>query len=437
MYKFIIGICIICTTGSVAAQEVLKLDEAVRIMLENDYDIKVASKNLEVAENNTSIYANNYLPQVTGKSGANVRSQNLDTRYHDETSRDVRGANSLGYSASLGFNYTLFDGMYRSYNFEKSKELHHLSKLQVRHIIEGALINLFSSYYTVANLTESFQSLQQSVDISKERLLRAQYGAEYGRNTQLDVLNAQVDVNSDSINLINNRQNLANAKRNLNVLLGRELTTQFAIDTAVSYDELNSLDALLSQAQEENVRLLTSRKNLELSDFNIKLLKTNRIPTLALSGSYAWNNTNYNDQNLIDVQTILGPQAELSLSWSIFDGGRTKIGLKNAKLAAESSLIQQEQAEKQVERDVINAYATYQNSIQVLSAEKANLQTNQRNFDRTEELYKLGQLTSIEFRQAQLNLLYSETRYKQSKYQAKLYELSLFRLTGNLLNMKF
>jgi outer membrane protein TolC len=437
MYKFIVSVLVFCTLGPVFAQEVLKLDEAVRIMLENDYDIKVAENNREMAENNTSVYANNYLPQITGGGGANVSSQDVNTSYHDGTSKEVNGSNSLGYSASLGFNYTLFDGMYRSYNFEKSQELHHLSKLQVRYIIEGALINLFSAYYSVASLTESMQSLKQSVDISKDRLLRAQYGAEYGKNTQLDVLNAQVDVNTDDINLINNRQALDNAKRDLNVLLGREVTTLFSIDTTVFYAELQGLDALLLQAQEENTRLLTARKNLELSGFNIKLLKTNRIPTLALSGSYGWNDNHYNDQNLIDVQTSLGPQAALSLSWSIFDGGQTKIGLQNAKLAAESSLIQQEQAEKQVERDVINAYATYQNSIRVLESEKENLKTNQLNFNRTEELYKLGQLTSIEFRQAQLNLLYAETRYKQSKYQSKLYELSLLRLTGNLLTMKF
>ena len=100
-------------------------------------------------------------------------------------------------------------------------------------------------------------------------------------------------------------------------------------------------------------------------------------------------------------------------------------------------MVQQEQMQKQVERDVINAYTTYKNSLFVLEAEKENLNTNKRNFNRSAEQYQLGQLTSIEFRQAQLNLLRAETSHNQAKYQAKIYELSLFKLTGDLMNMRF
>ncbi len=418
-------------------QELLKLSDAVRITLENDYNIKVAENSSSVALNNASIYANGYLPQVIGRTGANYRTQNINTDYNDGTSTDIEGSGALSYNASVGLNYTLFDGMYRSYNYEKSKELYSLSQLQVRQVIESTLLDLFTAYYTVASLTESTQSLQETLEISKVRLLRAQYGAEYGKNTQLDVLNAEVDVNTDSINVLNSRQSLENSKRNLNVLMARNVTQLFNIDTTVNYEVLFSIDTLLNKAQQENIRLLSTQKSLELSEFDIKLFQTNRIPTIGLSGSYAWSNTNYNEKSLIDAQSILGPQAEVSLTWNIFDGGRTKTGVQNAKIAAETNMVKQEQMQKQVDRDVINAYTTYKNSLFVMEAEKANLVTSQRNFDRSVEQYQLGQLASVEFRQAQLNLLRAQTKYNQAKYQAKIYELALFKLTGDLLNMQF
>ena len=65
------------------------------------------------------------------------------------------------------------------------------------------------------------------------------------------------------------------------------------------------------------------------------------------------------------------------------------------------------------------------------------METNQRNFTRTEELFKLGQVTSIEFRQAQINLLNAETALNNAKYDAKLFELELLQLSGELLNVEF
>ncbi len=437
MNKILFTLIIIAFPFINEAQDLLRLSDAVKILLENDYNIKVAENSSREAKNNTSISANGYLPTVNGRSAAGYKSSHNSSNYYDGSSTDVNGLNTLSYSASLNLNYTLFDGMYRSYNFEKSKELYNLSKLQVRQVIESSLLELFTSYYNVASLTESTQSLKETLGISKVRLLRARYSADYGKNTELDVLNAEVDVNTDSINLLNSKQSLANARRNLNVLMGREVTLDFSIDTTINYQVLFSLDTLLVKAQDENIRLLAAQKNLELSGFNTKLLKTNRIPTVGLSGSYVWNNSHNNDMSPIEKQTLVGPQAELSLTWNIFDGGYTRVGIQNAKIAEETNRVQQEQTQKQVERDVINAYTTYKNSLFVLEADKANLSTNKRNFDRSEEQYQLGQLTSVEYRQAQLNLLRAETRYNQSKYQVKIYELALFKLTGDILNMKF
>jgi outer membrane protein TolC len=63
--------------------------------------------------------------------------------------------------------------------------------------------------------------------------------------------------------------------------------------------------------------------------------------------------------------------------------------------------------------------------------------TNQNNFDRTFQQFKIGQISSIEFRQAQLNLLNAQTSLNLAKFDAKLAEVQLLQLTGQLLNTKF
>jgi len=71
------------------------------------------------------------------------------------------------------------------------------------------------------------------------------------------------------------------------------------------------------------------------------------------------------------------------------------------------------------------------------SVQEENIRTAINNFNRTQEKFKLGQVTSIEFRQAQLNLLTTELSRNQAKYDAKLAEILVLQISGELLNVKF
>ena len=106
----------------------------------------------------------------------------------------------------MSLNYTLFDGLGRRYNYKSLKEQYQLSELQARETIENTVIQLFSVYYTVAQLTENLEALRETLEVSKDRLVRAQYQFDYGQNTKLGVLNAEVDINNDSINIISSYQ---------------------------------------------------------------------------------------------------------------------------------------------------------------------------------------------------------------------------------------
>ena len=72
----------------------------------------------------------------------------------------------------------------------------------------------------------------------------------------------------------------------------------------------------------------------------------------------------------------------------------------------------------------------------IYRVQEENIKTSENNFERTQEKFKLGQVTSIEFRQAQLNLLNAELTRNQAKYDAKLAELTVLQISGELLNIQ-
>lgn len=433
------------TTLNSFSQEILTKKEALEITLQNNFGIKIAKNNIEIAENNSSIYNSGFLPTATLNSGANYNRNNQSLTFTDRnTGADSEisgnGVVSKNYNASLGVNYTIFDGLGRKYNYKQLKETYNLSELQARETIENTYLQLFTIYFQIARLSENAVNLNEALSISKKRLKRAKYQYDYGQSTKLEYLNAQVDVNNDSISYISSKQLLSNAKRGLNVILGVEKETNYNVETEVEYNKLLNLDDLEQKTITNNSVLKQNETNIAISEFNIKVNKSNYFPTLGFNASYGFNRTE--NENLINpfgakLITSDGLNAGLNLTWNIFDGGGTKTRLANAKIALNKQKIALEQQKVTIKNNLKNTWENYNNQLFILKAQVQNVVSNQNNFDRTQERFKLGQITSLEFRQAQINLINAKTALNNAKFDAKLIELLLLQLSGDIMNVQF
>lgn len=425
-------------TGRSIDEPVLSKQEAIAYTLENNLGIQVSENLREIDRNNANILNSGYLPTLTGLAGGSIDSQNTEGQLANGETRTAEGAESRRYNASIGMDYVLFDGLGRYYNYKAFQELSAQSELEVRQTIETTLLQLFSVYYEVARLEENNASLRETLDISRNRLERARYQFEYGQNTGLDVLNAEVNVNTDSVNLLNAQQLLRNTKRDLNLILNRDLTETFRADTTVTFIPSLRMEEIRAEAKENNVRVLLAEKDILISEYDMKAARSGYLPTVGLTGSYGWNElTNNNPLSFLLQNTSTTLRGGINLSWNLFDGGRTITNSKNARINYENQDLFRKQTALEVDRDIQNSWGNYQNALFVLGVQQKNLQTNQNNFNRSKERYELGQISSIEFRQAQLNLLLAELDRSQAKYNAKLAELQLLQVSGELLNVDF
>ncbi len=435
--KTILLSIILVVSNVFAQQKVLTPNAAVSLALENNYGIKLANNQLEVAKNNASILNSGFLPTVTGNAGATYNVDNTEAEFSNGTVTILNGAESSRYNASVNLNYVLFDGLGRSYDYKQLQERYQLSELQVRETIENTVFQLFTIYYNVAQITENGVALKQTLDISNDRLKRAEYQFNYGQSTKLAVLNAEVDINNDSINLINSRQELKNSKRDLNVVFGNVLEEDFDVNTEIQFDVLYNKADLFEKAKTRNISLLQIEKSITISGYDLKSGKSTYLPTIGLSGSYGWNKNNNNAASFLAVSMNNGVSGGLNLSWNLFDGGNTITRVKNAKINLQNQELQKEQLLVNLEGDFNNVWDDFQNKLNIYKIREENIATSQNNFDRTQEKFKLGQVNSIEFRQAQLNLRNAELSRNIAKYQAKLAELQLLQLSGELLNINF
>ncbi len=441
---FIVLALIIST--ATAQEPLLSKEEAINTALDSNFGILVARNDVEIAGNNQNILNSGYLPILSGTAGANYNRDDSTIEFPGQVDEDgnprpdltIDQAESQRYNAGLNLDYTLFDGMGRFYNYRILKEQYNLSELQARQTIELTIVELMSVYYEVARLTENENIQQEALEISKDRITRLEYAFEYGQATKLDILNAEVDLTNDSINLLNTQRLLKNTKRDLNVVLNRDLTHVFEVDTTVRFLPELEIDAMLQSASANNVTVLQTERNLAINEYDIKVSKSGYLPRVGLLGSYGWNlnqsaaSAFFPGVNNETFSFGLGA----SLTWNLFDGGATITRVKNAKIAYKNQQLIKNQVLLEVDRDILNALETYENRLEIYEIQEQAVVTNQSNFERSREQFQLGRITSIQFRQAQIDLLNAQSVKNLAKYDAKLAEVQLLQLTGQILNVE-
>ena len=454
---FLTAFCIFPTT---AQEQLLTKEEAVKLTLENNLGIVIAENNVKVAENNKSLLNSGFLPTITGSAGANYQRDDSTFEFPGQFVNDpdtgepilddsgnpvprpdasLDKAEAQRYNARITADYVLFDGLGRLYDLKRLKEEYNLSSLQARETIETTILQLFTIYFEAARLSENIAVLEETYANTNDRLERTTYSFEYGQINKLDVLNAQVDLVTDSINLMNERQLLENTTRDLNIVLNKDLENRFSVDTTVTFIDDIRLEEFLSTGEQNNVVMLQAKSNMTINDYALKSAKSVFLPTLGLTGSYGWN-LNQNAPGAffpgVNVNNTRNFTLGATLTWNLFDGGSGITQVKNARILLESQDAQQNQIALEVKRDIANALGDYENRLQVFELQEQNVITATDNYNRSNERYKLGQITSVELRQAQINLLNAKTNRNLAKYNAKLAELQLLQLTGQLLNVE-
>ena len=420
------------------AQENLSVSDAVKLTLENNLDIKITENQNEIFKNNASFLNSGYLPKLSTSAGFNKSKQNVEIETPNNLSGKLDNMKSENSFSNISLEYVLFDNNGRKFNYKKSKELSSRSELEVREVIENTLIQLYSIFYEVCRLNEEKEIIKSSLEISKSRLERNKTKFEFGQSTKLELLNAEVDVNTDSIRYLNAIKNLSNAKRDLNLVMNVDLDSDYILDQGVVYNSKENIISFYNNAAENNTKLKIYDKSVEISGYELKSIRSTYLPTIGLIGSYDWNESiNDNPYAFFNKNIYDGISGGVNLRWDVFNSGKRVTANKNAKVMLENSKIEKEKAFLMFQKELNNSHDTYKNNLFILEVQEQSLNTSNNNFLRNLEKYEIGLVSSIEFRNAQLNLLNAKLSRNKARYDAKLSELYFLKVSGVIIDSSF
>lgn len=418
-------------TNQALSQDVLSVEDAVKIALENNFDIQIASNNAKIDATNVSLANAGILPTLDGVL-TNSNSI-LDTKQtqSDGTTRTLNNAKNMNLSYGVALNWTVFDGFKMFAKHDQLKKIQELGNTELQFTILSKVGDVLETYYQIVQQQQQLKVLDSTLVISDLRLNLAKNRYTIGKASKLEVLNAEVDWNTDNTNILRQKELYANTRTMLNEILARDLTTEFVVSEEVIIDKSMQYADLKTKVSSQNPQLQMQLLNKQIAELSLKQIKGDRYPTIGLTSGYNFTRSE-SSLGFVSQSTGNGLVYGINARMNIFNGSLQNRNEKAAKINVENAGIYVEQQKMQLESQLLSAYTTYLTNIQLSELEEKNEKIAEQNLDITLEKFKIGTITTVEFRTAQLNFVNAKFRNNSAQFQAKISEIALKELAGNL-----
>lgn len=409
----------------------LSVQDAIKIALENNYQIRTAKNDLEIDSLGATVGRAGMLPQIGANVTDNNSVQKLSQVRSDGTQLERDNVRNSNFNYGVSMQWTVFDGLRMFANYEQLKETKNLGEAELKQAILSTVGEVLITYYDLVQQQQQLQALDSTLTISEQRVELAQNRFTIGKASKLEVLNAQVDLNTDQTLMQRQQELFRNTKIQLNEQLARDLKIDFTVIPEIFVDQTLSLEELEELVAKENPQLEAEKINKRISELELKQIKAARYPTVFVSTGYTIGSSE-SGLGFATSSESRGINYGFGASLNLFDGFNQNRNEKMGKVALENAEIAIAQQEQALASLVNSTYQTYLTNISLIELEAKNEAIAKENLDITVEKYRIGIIPTIEFRTAQLNYINAQVRLSNAKFQAKVSEIVLKQLAGNL-----
>ena len=419
----------------------LTLDDALKIAVSENPTIKVAEQQIEVKKISKNEAWQALLPSVdfSGTVQYTLLAAVMKLSMPDPVTGETKTSsfkmgqdNTSTWNGQFQVSLPLFaPTVYATMNLTKSDlenavEQSRSSKLDLVNQVTKA-------YYQVILAQDSYDVLCKSYEQAEKNFNVVNSLYELGGTSEYDKISAEVQLRSLNPTVIQARNAVTLAKLQLMVLMGIDPETEIVIEGSLEdYEDQLYEEALTAGdfSLENNTNMRQLKINETMLNQTLRVQKMNFLPTLALSGSYAFQSLYNKDWNVGEYEWAKSSSIVLSLSVPIFRMGNfTKLRSTKLQISQLSENIgyTEKQLNMQVRSYVDNMKA---NAEQVASNHEA-IEQAEKGREIASKRYEIGKGTILELNNSEVSLTQAKLTYSQSIYNYLAAKADLDKVLGN------
>lgn len=425
----IIFLALLILPCALSAQRHYTLTDAIMQGIEGNYSVKLAQNSRDVASNN--MLPTPFLPVVT--AGGKIQNDNPSTNEAYTNADDIKKsytANTYGADATL--TWRIFDGMAMFATYQTQRELLAQGELNLRSSIENIVADISQQYYYIITQENRLKATQRYLEISTMRYNQALEKYTIGSISGLEMKQAKIDFNADSSRYVLQQEVIDNAYITFRQMLNIDLSEVVVLGDSIVPNGNLLMGELINSAQSNNTAILSAMQGEKLSQLDLRIARSSRYPTLDFNAQYRINRSD-NSSQAYNFSRTSGPLFGVTASVRLFDGLQTNRRIKNAKIGISTAELLYQQTVQDVTRNIMQLYNTYRKNFTMITFEDESAEAAMLNMEAAMEMYRLGTMSGIEFREIQRSYIDAEDRRLEALYQAKTSEINLRFFSGTIL----
>jgi len=333
---------------------------------------------------------------------------------------------SSSFYGALSMN--LFAGFSDRYSVQSARILRKVEGHRLHSIEQDIQLNVALRYL---NVYENRASLTVTQDAQKtlERIYQdGQRRLEVGLIGKNELLKFKVDLDNANITLQKRQADLDKSVQ----LLGREINKRELLLSELSFHEFSLLPRVESQ-EICREKMFSNRSELlalegltQSASLQVKAERGNYYPRIDIVGSYSRYDDDFINGNgeLNDDEL----QAQLLLSYNLFDGFSREATISKAKLNIREIQYDHAELKNSLETDLSNLFIDYRVSM-------ANVEVAREDIRHAEENLRITQLKYTEGLQRESDLLDAVTNLSRARYNEVAVIRALFENTFRITRM--
>ena len=393
--------------------------------LENNLQLNAERKNFESAKQDKNISRSEFLPSIT-LSGD--QTSTTSTNRTNQSGSSLADSNSDTESKKISIDQKLFSGFKGLNTFKKTELETQKANLSLKKVEQQTILDTTSSYFDLI-----FKSKNQKFNLSNVNLFQRQVDSDSarlqkGEITLTDLAQSESSLAGAKANLIKAKTELLSSKTNFERVTREKTPALENLSDKVFLILPNSFEESLEIANSNNVDLLISNLDYEISVKELNIERARLSPSASLNYSKSENNDFSSTIDDTDQETV-----KATITWPIIKGGENISSIKKSSYNKQRYQLILEDTKNKINTEISNAWSKYQSSKSVLEATKAQLKAAEiANEGITLEYDSGNTRTTLELIQSRSLLLDARIAFAKSERDFVVSQFELAKQLGSL-----
>ena len=423
MKKYLIIIFLFFSISHLQAKDnlIFYIEKAI----ENNLQLNAERKNFESAKQDKNISRSEFLPSIT-LSGD--QTSTTSTNRTNQSGASLADSNSDTESKKISVEQKIFSGFKGLNTFKKTELETQKAKLSLKKVEQQTILDTTFAYFDLI-----FKSKNEKFNLSNVNLFQRQVDSDSarlqkGEITLTDLAQSESSLAGAKANLIKAKTELLSSKTNFERVI-REKTPEIKnLSDKVSLILPNSIEESIELANYNNVDLLISNLDYEISVKELNIERARLSPSASLNYSKSENNDFSSTIDETDQETV-----KATITWPIIKGGENISSIKKSSFNKQRYQLILQDTKNKINTEITNAWSKYQSSKSVLEATKAQLKAAEiANEGITLEYDSGNTRTTLELIQSRSLLLDARISFARSERDFVFSQFELAKQLGSL-----